>query len=103
MPVRLTARFANVATPPAAATLVVPPSVALPGLLPNASVTVPVKPVTVLPSPSCAVTCTAGVMAAPAVALLGCTVKTSRFAAAGATSNGVLVAPVGPVALAVRV
>src|SRR5207249_7487029 len=73
----LTLRSENVATPATAATLVVPASVPLPGFAPSATVTVPVQPVAVFPCASCAATCTAGVIAAPAVALLGCTVNTS--------------------------
>src|SRR2546430_1556895 len=96
-------RFAKLATPATAAVVVVPESVPPPGLAPSATVTLPVKPVAVVPPAACAVTRTAGVMAAPGVRLLGCTVKARWFAAAGATSNGVLVVPVGPVALAVRV
>src|SRR5204863_1376338 len=88
VPTRFTLKLPNVATPPTAATLTVPASVPLPGLFPNATVTVPVNPVTGLPSPSCAVTCTAGLIAAPATALLGDPVNTNRFAAAALTLNG---------------
>ncbi len=42
-------RLENVATPLTAATLVGPDSVALPGLTPSATVTVPVKSVATLP------------------------------------------------------
>src|SRR5436190_2056166 len=50
-----------------------PPPVRVPTLrfVPIASVTFPVKPVTVFPAASSAVTFTAGVIAAPAWALLG--------------------------------
>src|SRR5438128_9256765 len=71
----------NVATPLAAATVFVPARVPLAGLVPIASVMLVVAVVTVLPCASWTATCTAGVFAAPAAALLGCTVKTS-FAAA---------------------
>ena len=64
-------RVENVATPFTAGTVVVPDSVPLPELLPIATVTLPVKPVTVFPSPSWAVTWTPGAIAAPAVALDG--------------------------------
>src|SRR5205809_5034701 len=64
----------NVATPATAATVVVPERVPLPGFAPSATVTLPVKPVAVFPCPSSAVTCTAGVMDAPAAVLLGCVV-----------------------------
>src|SRR3989442_1679013 len=88
-------RLAKLATPFVAATVVVPANVPSPGLLPSATVTVPVKVVTVFPSPSCAVTCTAGAIAAPAVVLAGCTVNARRSAAAAPTSNAALVAPLG--------
>src|SRR2546427_3629127 len=58
----------NVATPPAAATAVVPESVPPPGFAPMASVTVAVNAVAVFPCASSAVTWTAGVIGAPAVA-----------------------------------
>src|SRR5207247_5782902 len=71
----------NVATPLAAATVLVPARVPLAGLVPIDSVMLVVAVVTVLPWASWTVTCTPGVFTAPAAALLGCTVKTS-FAAA---------------------
>src|SRR5438477_547904 len=74
-------RFAKVATPLTAATVGVPARVPLAGLVPIASVMLVVAVVTVLPWASWTATCTAGVIAAPATALLGCTVKAS-FAAA---------------------
>src|SRR5207244_2217369 len=74
----------NVATPPAAATAVVPESVPPPGFAPIASVTVAMKAVAVLPCASCAVTWTAGAIDAPAVALDGWTESTRRVAARGA-------------------
>jgi len=92
-----------VATPFTAATVVVPESVPPPVLVPIATVTFPPNPVTVLPSPSCTVTVTAGVIVAPAVTLVGCPVKTRRFAAAGSMLNVELLAPVSPVALVVSV
>src|SRR5438034_261031 len=73
--------FAKVATPLTAATVVVPASAPLAGFVPIATVMLVVAVVTVLPCASWTATCTAGVFAAPAVALLGCTVKAS-FAAA---------------------
>src|SRR5439155_593061 len=73
-------RFAKVATPLTAATVVVPVRAPLAGLVPIATVMLVVAVVTVLPWASWTVTCTAGVIAAPAAVLLGCTVKTS-FAA----------------------
>src|SRR5436309_15656970 len=96
-------KLENVATPLTAATLIVPDSVALPGLTPNATVTVPVKSVATLPWASRAVTCTAGVSAAPAAPFGGCTVNASCVAAAADTVKGLLVALVGPEAAAVSV
>src|SRR5204863_261567 len=75
-------RLENVANPATAATAVVPDRVPLPGFASSATVTVPVNPVAVFPWASRAVTCTAGVMAAPAAALLGWTVNTRPVAAA---------------------
>ena len=96
-------RLANVATPLAAATVVVPANAPPPGLLPSATVTLPLKLGSVFPRASCAVTCTAGVIAAAAVALLGCTVNTSLVAPPAVTLNAALVVPVTPVAAAVSV
>src|SRR2546426_482997 len=98
-------RFAKVATPLTAATVVVPARVPLAGLVPIATVMLVVAVVTVLPWASWTATCTAGVIAAPAAVLLGCTVKTP-FAAAptlALTLNALLVTPVRPVADAVSV
>src|SRR5438034_1032097 len=75
--------FAKVATPFTAAAVVVPARVPLPGLVPIATVMLVVAVVTVLPWASWTVACTPGVIAAPAAAVLGCTVKTT-FAAAPA-------------------
>src|SRR5947207_2315159 len=83
----------NVATPPAAATAVVPESVPPPGFAPDARGTVALKAVAVLPCDYCAVTCTAGVIVAPAVVLVGCTVNTSWLAGPGVMVNGADVAP----------
>src|SRR5947209_2726197 len=77
--------FAKVAMPLTAATVVVPERVPLAGLIPIASVTLVVAVVTVLPWASWTATCTAGVLAAPATALLGCTMKASF---AGAPTPG---------------
>src|SRR5947199_133017 len=96
-------RLANVAPPLTAVRLVVPESVAPPGLTPSATVTVPVKSVATLPWASRAVTCTAGVSAAPAAPFVGCTVNASCVAAAADTVKGLLVALVGPEADAVSV
>ena len=94
---------AKLATPFTAASVVVPPSVLPPGLVPSDIVTSPVKPGTRLPAGSSAVTWTAGLIAAPATVLDGCTVKASRVAVPGMTSNAVLVTGVKPLALAVSV
>src|SRR5207244_1690752 len=93
-------RFAKVATPLTAATVGVPARVPLAGLVPIASVMLVVAVVTVLPWASWIATCTAGVIAAPAAALLGGTVKTSFAAAPTPMLNARLVAHVSPVAAA---
>src|SRR5436309_12949097 len=90
-------RLEKVATPLTAATVVVPERVPLAGLVPIASVMLVVAVVTALPCASWTATCTAGVIAAPAAALLGCTVKTSFAAAPAAGPNALLVAPARPV------
>src|SRR5207249_10198216 len=86
--------FANVATPLTAATVVVPERVPLAGLVPIASVMLVVAVVTVLPCASWTATCTAGVFAAPATALLGCPMKASFAAAGGGGGGGGGVGPV---------
>src|SRR2546427_498512 len=96
-------RFAKVATPLTAATVGVPARVPLAGLVPIATVMLVVAVVTVLPWASWTVTCTAGVIAAPAAALLGCTGKTTFAAAPPLTLSALLVAFVRPVAAAVSV
>src|SRR5438046_10319708 len=92
----------NVATPLTALDDVVPERVPPPGLVPMATVTLPPNAVAVFPWASCAVTCTAGVIAAPAMALLGCTVNASCVAAPGVTVQGALVG-VSPAAPAIQV
>src|SRR2546429_443875 len=91
----------NVATPPLAATVAVPESVPPPALVPIATVTFPVNPVAVLLLASSAVTCTAGVIAAPADVVLGSTEKTSCVAVPAVMLNAVLVALPAPVAVSV--
>src|SRR2546429_6741504 len=86
-------RFATVGAPGTAAAVAVPESVPPPALGPSVTFTLPAKPVATLPSASCAVTCTAGVIAAPAVALVGFTLKTSTLGAPAVTLNAALVAP----------
>src|SRR5438093_820981 len=85
--------FAKVATPLTAATVVVPARVPLAGLVPIATVMLVVAVVTVLPWASWTAACTAGVIAAPAAAVLGCTVKASFAAAPTLMLNALLVAP----------
>src|SRR4029077_12565385 len=96
-------RLPKLTTPATAAAVAVPDNVPPPGLVPIATVTFPVKLDAVLPWASWAVTCTAGVITEPAVAVVGCTEKTRCEAAPGVMLNAVLVAPVGPVALAASV
>src|SRR3989442_19477 len=86
-PALLTLSPLKVATPPAAVTAALAP------LLPS---TPPATPGATFPWASCAVTCTAGVIAAPAVALVGCAVKTSTPGAPAVTLNAALVAPPPP-------
>src|SRR2546425_10347562 len=92
--------FANVATPFTAATLVVPASVPPPGLLTIASATLPVNGVAVLPCASCAVTCTAGVIAAPGVPLEGWTGERRWGGAAREKLKPAARMPLGPCARA---
>src|SRR5438132_14316019 len=70
----------NVATPATAATVVVPAKVPVLGFVPIATVIFAVNPVAVLPLASWAVTWTAGVIAAPATAFVGCTENTNCVA-----------------------
>src|SRR5437773_12454913 len=70
----------KVATPLTAAWVSVPVSVPVLGFVPIATVIFPVNPVAVLPLPSWAVTSTAGVIAVPAVVVLGCTLNTNCVA-----------------------
>src|SRR3954470_15828683 len=73
VPVLSMDRLEKVATPLAAATVAVPESVPPPGLLPMATVMLAVELGTRLPNASCTATCTAGLIAAPAIALDGWT------------------------------
>src|SRR5437773_1746529 len=93
----------KVATPAIAANVLVPDNLPPAGFVAIATVTLPAKPVAVLPNASRTVTSMSGVIRAPALAVLGCTVKTSWVANPGVIVNGTLVAPVGLVALAVSV
>src|SRR5512132_4087788 len=96
-------RLENVATPADADRVVVPDSVPPPGLVPMATVMLAVELVTVLLNWSCTVTRTAGLIATPAVALLGCTVKASLDAAAGLMVKPTLPVPVSAPEAAFRV
>src|SRR5437016_1237905 len=88
----------KVATPATAAWVSVPASVPLLAFVPIATVMSPVNPVAVLPLASWAVTSTAGVIAAPAVVVLGCTENTSCVAEPAVMLNAVLVVLPAPVA-----
>src|SRR2546425_10171528 len=92
----------NVATPLTALDDVVPERVPPPGLVPMATVTLPPNAVALFPWASCAVTCTAGAIAAPAVALLGGTGNASCVDAPGVTLKAALVW-VSPAAPAIKV
>src|SRR5262245_45294777 len=96
-------RLEKLATPLTAATVAVPDSAPPPGLVPMATVTFAVELVTVLPNASCTATWTDGEMAAPAMALVGCTVNATLAAAAGVMLNPAEVAPVSPADAAVSV
>ena len=86
------------ATPPIAASVVVPASVPPAGFVPIATVTLLWNPVAVLPSASRAVTRTAGAMVPFAAAVLGCTVNTRWVAGPDVIVKAALVAPDRPVA-----
>src|SRR3989442_14873413 len=96
-------RLAKLATPLTAGPVVVPASVPPLGFVPRATATQPANPVATLPPASSAATCTAGVIAGPAAAFLGCTLKTNWVAAPTVTLKEPLVAPVSPVAAAASV
>src|SRR6266478_494891 len=96
-------RVENVATPATAAAVAVPDNVPPPGLVPMAIVTAFVAVVTTFPLASSMLTCTAGVIAAPAIAFVGCTVNASFAGVPGVTLKAVLVAPVKPAELAASV
>src|SRR5947208_11949942 len=81
----------NVATPAIAANVRVPDKVPPAGLNASVTVTLPAKPVAVLPRESNAVTRTAGLMVAPVVVVLGGAVTASWVAAPGAMVQPALV------------
>src|SRR5438046_9520625 len=88
----------KLATPATAATVLVPDKVPVLGFVPIATVIFPVNPVAVLPLPSWAVTSTAGVIAVPAVVVLGCTLNTNAAAEPAVMLNAVLVVQLAPAA-----
>src|SRR5438552_4166413 len=96
-------RLEKVATPLTAATVVVPARVPLAGLVPIATVMLVVAVVTVLSSEERRVGSAAGVIAAPAAVLLGCTVKASFADAAAPMLDALLVGVVRSVVEAVSV
>src|SRR5437773_1466317 len=91
----------KVATPLTAAWVSVPASVPLLGFVLIATVMFPVNPVAVLPLSSWAVPSTAGVIAAPAVVVLGCTLNTNCVAEPAVMLNAALVVLPAPVAVSV--
>jgi hypothetical protein len=95
LPALLIDRLGKLATPFAGFTVVTPASVPPPGFAPMATVTALVALGTVLPEASWIATTTAGVIAAPTVASLGCTVKKS-FAAEGGWVGSPQVIPAAP-------
>src|SRR5438132_344872 len=96
-------RLKKLLTPLTAATVGAPARVPLAGLVSIVSLMLGAAVVPYSTRFRSTVTCTAGVIAAPAAALLGCTVKTSFAAAPTPMLNALLVAPVRPVADAVSV
>src|SRR5512140_3955955 len=96
-------RLGKEASPPDAATVVVPDRIPPPGLVPIATVTFAVEVVTVLPNASCTATCTAGEIAAPAMALVGCWMNATLDAAAGEMLKATEVAGVSDADVAVSV
>src|SRR5688500_13514284 len=95
-------RSLKLATPATAARIRVPESVPAPGVVPMATATLAVE-VVWFPKASRMLTWTAGEMALPAVALLGCTLNASWDAAPGVMLKADEVAPVRPVELATSV
>src|SRR5438046_614724 len=93
----------NLATPVSGATVFVPAKVPLLVFVPIAAVIFPVNPFPARRSPDLAVTSTAGVIAVPAVVVLGCTLNTNCVAVPAVMLNAVLVPVTGPGALAVSV
>src|SRR5438876_2759141 len=94
-------RSKNVATPPTAATGVVPLSVPPPGLAPSATLTLPVNPDTRFPSASTARTFTAELISQPAILVLGGVPNTSCVAVPAVIVKELLVVELNPAAVAV--
>jgi hypothetical protein len=90
----------NVATPLTAFCVVVPDKVPPLGFVPIARVTATDELVTTFPPASSTLTCTDGVIVAPADVFVGCRVNTSCVAAPAVTLNTMLVAVVRPLELA---
>src|SRR5438876_11802535 len=82
-----------------AAAVLVPDKVPVLGFVLIATVMFPVNPVAMLPLPSWAVTSTAGVIAAPAVAVLGCTRSEERRVGNDGRVQGALGVSQAPVAV----
>src|SRR5512143_330810 len=93
----------NVATPFTAAMVAVPDRVPPPAFVPIATVTFAAYAVATFPLASSAVTLTAGAIAAPAVAVVGCCVKTRWVAAPGMMLNVELTPSVSDAVVAVSV
>src|SRR5437762_1936636 len=91
----------EVAVPATAATVLVPDRVPVLGFVPIATVMFPVTPLAVLPPASWAVTWTAGVIAAPATAFVGCTENTNCVAVPAVMLKAELVVLPAPVAVRV--
>src|SRR5437773_11637052 len=96
-------RLEKVASPPTAATVVVPERVPPAGFVPIATVTLPVKPGTLLLMASSAATSTGGATCAPAVAVVGRTGVVWGVGVEGGVWSGRVEAPGRPVASAGRV
>src|SRR5260221_14031659 len=88
LPVLLIERSLNVATPPEAATVVVPLSVPPPALVPIASVTLRVSAVTTIVKTSSTRTAMAGALPAPAPAVVGCWGRGGGWGAGGGRGAG---------------
>src|SRR5439155_9240823 len=80
-------RSPNLAAPFSPATRLPPRTTLFPSRRSSDLVTLPVKLGTTFPAPSSALTCTAGLIAAPATVVDGCTVNTSWVAVPGVMSK----------------